>query len=160
MICQQSKLYKNNSLLKQLKRIDKTNLNFATLKSHANYRFLTSEEKDKHMKLLHTQLRNKTHMLQFLKQNIKKNYQREAIVVDKGINDELAALLSAHASSIKDKYGGELFPVLYWQQQLSAASKKNVRSIRWHPLSSNGVSTYTTNHIVHIICYGTYEIPE
>ena len=86
------------------------------------------------MKLLHTQLCNKTRVLQLLRQNIKKNYQREAVVVDKGMNDELAAMLSAHASSIKDKYGGESFPVLFWEQQLSAASKKNAKSIRWHPL--------------------------
>ena len=102
MICQQCKLYKNNSLLKQLKRVDKENRpEVCHPQSHANYRFLTSEEKDERMKLLHTQLCNKTRVLQLLRQNIKKNYQREAVVVDKGMNDELAAMLSAHASSIR-----------------------------------------------------------
>ena len=86
------------------------------------------------MKLLHSQLRSKTRMLQLLRQNIKKNYQREAIVIDKTTSDELAGMLTAHATSVKEKYGAESFPGVFWEQQLSAASKKNARSIRWHPL--------------------------
>ena len=86
------------------------------------------------MKLLHSQLRSKTRMLQLLRQNIQKNYQREAIVIEKTTSDELAAMLTAHATSVKEKYGAESFPGVFWEQQLSAASKKNARSIRWHPL--------------------------
>ena len=84
------------------------------------------------MKLLHSQLRSKTRMLQLLRQKIKKII-REAIVIDK-TSDELAAMLTAHATSVKEKYGAESFPGVFWEQQLSAASKKNARSIRWHPL--------------------------
>ena len=69
-ICQQCKLYRNNSLMRQLNRIDEENLvekgNRSHPQSHANYRFLSCTEKDERMKQLHTQLRNKTRMLQML----------------------------------------------------------------------------------------------
>ena len=86
-----------------------------------------SKEKDERMKLLHSQLRSKTRMLQLLRQNIKKSYQREAIVIDKTTSDELAAMLMAHATSVKEKYGAESFPGLFWEQQLSATSKKECK---------------------------------
>ena len=73
-------------------------------------------------------------MLQMLRQSILQNYQKEAIPVDKCTHEELSHLMSTCASSIKIKYGAESFQALFWEQQLSAATTKNARSIRWHLL--------------------------
>ena len=55
----------------------------------------------------------------------------------------------------QDKYRGESFPALFWEQQLSAALKKN--QLGGTLLSSNGVSTYTINQVE---CTIRYEILE
>lgn len=61
--CEQCKLYRNNSLLRQLNRLkmvkeDKENDKSAA-SSHVNYRFLTPIQKDECLKNLHVELRKK-----------------------------------------------------------------------------------------------------
>ena len=67
-ICAQCKLYKKNSLLRQLNRLLKDNKenDLCSASSHVNYQFLTNIQKDERLKALHSELRAKCRQLHSL----------------------------------------------------------------------------------------------
>ena len=54
---------------------------------------------------------------------------RKGVKVDNDTNSDLLGLLKKGL-----KYDDNSFQKLFWKQQMKAASLKNTRSIKWHPL--------------------------
>lgn len=87
------------------------------------------------MKTLHTAVRNKTRIINKIsKERITKCIDSEGVHVSAELNSDLKSLLETYSSSVLTNHGKDSFETIFWQQQLSASSMKNKKSIRWHPL--------------------------
>ena len=92
--CSSCKQYKNNSLVRQLKRLtDNKENDPSCTSSHTNYRFLSTAQKDKRLKKLHSELRSKTRRLQLLQKAIAQTYECDTISLDEDLSDDLSVLM-------------------------------------------------------------------
>ena len=133
--CSSCKQYKNNSLVRQLKRLtDNKENDPSCTSSHINYRFLSTAQKDERLKKLHSELRSKTRRLQLLQKAIAQTYECDTISLDEDLSDDLSVLMKQYASKVNETHHKDTFQHLFWKQQLDAIMKKDRRSIRWHPL--------------------------
>ena len=129
-ICEQCKLYKKNSLLRQLNHL-------CSASSHVNYRFLTSIQKDEHLKALHSEFREKCRQLHSLEKKIQQLHEKEAVTLDDDSDCDMRALVEKYSSivmSSQPENSNRSFQYLFWKQQLDAITKSDAQSIRWHPL--------------------------
>lgn len=133
--CKQCKQYRNNSLLRQLNRLNENKENDrCSVSSHVNYRFLTSEQKDERLKRLHCELRKKVRQLEMLKKTVESLHDRSAVPLDPDTSQDLTNLMKSYSAIISADHPKDSFQYLFWKQQLDAAEKSNPKSIRWHPL--------------------------
>ena len=138
-ICEQCKLYKKNSLLRQLNRLLKDNKenDLCSASSHVNYRFLTGIQKNERLKALHSELRAKCRQLHSLEKKIQQLHEKEAVTLDDDSDCDMRALVEKYSSivmSSQPENSNRSFQYLFWKQQLDAITKSDARSIRWHPL--------------------------
>lgn len=99
--CEQCKLYRNNSLLRQLNRLkmvkeDKENDKSAA-SSHLNYRFLTPIQKNERLKNLHVELRKKTSQLDSLEKSIHQLHEKEAVNLDDDSDLDMRTLMETYS---------------------------------------------------------------
>ena len=99
--------------------------------SHAKYRYLSSDEKNIRLHLLHNALSASKHQIQNLMDTIdaKKN-----IIISVEFNDGLLDTMKSYREQINKDYSEHSFPYLFWQQQMQAASVKDSRSM--HEIAS------------------------
>ena len=66
---------------------------------------------------------------------IEKMTEQDGITLDEGShNGILSTMQSSEAAQFVDSLPEDSFRQLFWKQQLKAASQKNARTMRWHPL--------------------------
>ena len=122
-------------------RARKGNLSVAKLrisrtdpKSHVPYSILSKEEMKKRMKNLHGEISR------IQKQRDRLNYKVESIVakqgvtVDDEIHNDMKSIIKTEGETMLEKGPLNSFGRVFWQQQVDAASKKDARGMRWHPL--------------------------
>ena len=51
---------------------------------------------------------------------------------------DLIHIMNENTDDIRKRYGKGTFARLLWDEQLKAATAKNPRQIRWHPMLING----------------------
>ena len=54
--------------------------------------------------------------------------------VDTALNDDLTSIMKDKSEEIRKAYPEENFGRLFWEEQLHAATAKDPRQMRWHPL--------------------------
>ena len=113
---------------------DKENRDSSDPSSHANYRFLSSEQKDERLQKLHQQVRLKSKALKSLKEKISKMCATEGIQLDPSISGDFLSLMKKFSATAISSCSDDSFKALFWQQQLKAASVKKAAGMRWHPL--------------------------
>jgi hypothetical protein len=86
------------------------------------------------MKNLHRSLRKSDKEVQYLKEQLQKVVEAKSIPVDDGMSDDLQAVMKDENTNITQHFPEGSFCRLFWQQQLTAASKKDKRGMHWHPL--------------------------
>lgn len=101
--------------------------------SHANYRYLTSPEKNERLHRLHNLTRSSAKQLQRMKDKIAKATEAKGIEVDTTLQDDLLEIMSNNTERVTAKHPPNSFPTIFWQQQQEAAIK-DPRGMRWHPL--------------------------
>ena len=101
--------------------------------SHVNYRYLTSPVKNERLSLLHRQVRISDRRLQWLRDKLEAATRVQGVQVDEELHHEMQDIMKSNANSISHLQPGS-FPSIFWQQQLQAASQKDHRGMRWHPL--------------------------
>ena len=104
------------------------NPNRTDMLSHTNYRFLSSPEKVQRLKGLHVAYCAKHQKVIRLNQQVEKLMEKEGVEVDEELHDHL--LKSTNVNQ-KDE---SQFARIFWESQCKAASLKNAKSMRWHPL--------------------------
>ena len=111
------------------KDVDKTNPS-----SHTNFATLHTPERTERIHRL--QQDKKRYMLQLerLKQKIASAADRDGLVVDEEMHEDLKAMAAEYTEQVQESTTEESFRMLFWNQQQQAASLKNSKSMRWHPL--------------------------
>lgn len=102
--------------------------------SHANYCFMTNEQKDQRLRQLHTQLCAKTRALETLQKTVREIFARECIQIDPSTSDDLLSIMRTYSKTALSKCKDSSFQSLLWEQQLKASSLCKPKSMRLHPL--------------------------
>lgn len=76
-----------------------------------------------------------TKQLDRLKKKIEEVTETNGVSLDEQSHEDFKRLVtSSESSQFFDSLPKDSFQSIFWQQQVEAASKKNARSMRWHPL--------------------------
>lgn len=102
--------------------------------SHSNERYLNTPEKKAKMCKLKERARTAEKQVEKLKEKIQQLTQQQGDEVDTNLNADLLGILNENYEQIKQAYPEGSFPRLFWEEQLKAASVKEARQVRWHPL--------------------------
>ena len=102
--------------------------------SHSNERYLNTPEKKAKM----SKLKQRAHMaekeIQKLRVRIAELTQQQGDSIDPILHGDLLTIMNENYDQIKQAYPEGSFARLFWEEQLKAASVKDPRQIRWHPL--------------------------
>lgn len=107
--------------------------------SHTNYRYLDTPEKLQRMKNLHSLVKKQRRDLGTIKEKLDHQLCTSGVRVEDDTQDDIVNLLHKYKKDVmesRDTNSGEeeCFKSIFWKQQLSNASQKNKKQIRWHPL--------------------------
>ena len=103
-------------------------------RSHINYCVLTSKEKDERMQRLHQEVRNTHHKLERMKEKIANDAATANTTVDNDLDADLRSTILDSDRDVMQMYPEGSFQSIFWEQQKKAASLKDSRSMKWHPL--------------------------
>ena len=102
--------------------------------SHANYRYLMESEKDERLRELYMQHRNTTKRLKRMEERLAHTIEDKGIDVDESMNNDLKQIMQECSAKVTTEYPEGSLARIFWEQQLKAASSKDRRQIRWHPI--------------------------
>ena len=97
--------------------------------SHVNYRYLSTEQKDKRLRHLHTELKSSRKSVKLLEAKVKQMMKSESVPLDESTCADVKGILEVQHFSDDDNS----FKAIFWREQMKALSMKNAKSIRWHP---------------------------
>ena len=129
--CSSCKSYRAN-LRAIYSRWSKQSCDGSDTSSHTNDRYLNTPQKRAKMNAL----RNRMHAaeeVKRLKDKVRKlSEQSEA--VDTELYSDLLTIMNESTATVKKTYAEGSFARLLWDEQLKAASTKDPRQVRWHPV--------------------------
>ena len=102
--------------------------------SHVNYRYLTQTELIERMQQQHRLFRLTSRQLARLKCKVEEDCEQRGVTLDEEAHEDLCAILKGQNEKVMQSLSPDTFPHLFWKQQLQAASRKDSRGMRWHPL--------------------------
>ena len=103
--------------------------------SHVNYRYLPTPEKDERLRELHSQHRNTMKHLERVQQKLVLAIKENGILIDESMNGDLTKIMNECADKVTAEHPVGSLTRVFWDQQLKAASCKDQRQMRWHPLT-------------------------
>ena len=124
--------YRNTLRAMHSRSINSSNKENSDPSSHANYRYLLSHVKNERLSLLHRQVRISDRRTQCLHDKLEAATRSHGVQVDEELHHEMQDIMKSNADSVSQLQGS--FPKIFWQQQMQAASLKDHRGMRWHPL--------------------------
>lgn len=98
------------------------------------YNTLTSEEMTVRMKKLHDELRRIKKQRDRMKERLTSLVEKHGVTVDEQVHGDLTAIIESEGRKAMERANCTSFQRVFWQQQALAASKKDPRGMRWHPL--------------------------
>ena len=102
--------------------------------SHTAYVTLHTPEKISRLHRLQQERKSALMCINRLKQKIAGIIDKDDITVDDELHEDLKAITAEHTKEIEASNPHDSFKRLFWEQQQKAASFKNPKSMRWHPL--------------------------
>lgn len=106
----------------------------ASTKSHVNYRYLSTPEKDQRLQELHTQYRCSAKKAKRLEEKLKAMIEEKGEVVDEGLNSDLKQIMHDCSEKVSNEHPEGSLLQVFWEQQLKATSCADKRQMRWHPV--------------------------
>ena len=85
------------------------------------------------VKEVHHQYRLLSRQHDRLKRKIEASADRVDVVIDEDLHNDLVAI-TADSNTFLEELSPDSFQWIFWQQQIEAATQKDARRIRWHPL--------------------------
>ena len=101
--------------------------------SHTNFRYLNTPEKIQRLKNLQREKRCCQKKLDYLNRKLANILDRQGEYVDEQMSSDLVQIVE-DKENLAHKFPPQSFGQLFWEQQRKAASQKNPRGMRWHPL--------------------------
>ena len=102
--------------------------------SHTNIRYLNTPEKKSRIISTKKRAQVAENEVSKLQANIKELTENRGELVDNELHKDLLGLMNENSERINTIYPEGSFANLFWKEQLKAASVKDPRQVRWHPL--------------------------
>ena len=102
--------------------------------SHTNERYLSTPEKKAKMATLRKKAAAAEEGLKRLKDKVQKLQEQQSEPVSEQLNSDLTQIMSDNVDQVHKAYSENSFARLLWDSQLKAATVKDHRQVRWHPL--------------------------
>ena len=102
--------------------------------SHTPYAVLTTPEKEERLQRLHLESKQIKHQLDRLRKKVDEECMKSNVVVDEMLDRDIRTLAWEGRGAVVEKYPKNSFQRVFWEQQEKAASVKDSRSMKWHPL--------------------------
>ena len=102
--------------------------------SHANYRYLNTPEKVLRLREMRSVQRSTQSQLDRLRAQLDKVIQKKGVQVHDELHADLQQIMAESEEEIATLPSENAFQKIFFEQQKKAASLKNSRSMRWHPL--------------------------
>ena len=130
--CEACKSYRKSLRSMHSRSIKSNDKENSDLSIHANHRFMKSSVKIKLLSQLHRKVRisNKRKCLQ---EKLEAATRIHGVELDEELHRDMQDIMRSHAHSVS-QLKADSFPKIFWQQQMKAASLKDQRGMRWHPL--------------------------
>ena len=103
-------------------------------KSHTTYANLTSEEKSERLHRLHHENRMLEQQTRRLQEVIADSTATDGVYLDKELNSDVVQLMNDSTKEVHSFHKEGTFQRIFWDQQQTANSLKNSKSMHWHPL--------------------------
>ena len=101
---------------------------------NVKYRYLAASEKDERLRELHTQHRNTTKRLRRLEEKLALAIDEKGKPVDESTHSDLRQIMEECSAKVTSEYPEGSIACVFWEQQLKAASCRDWRQVRWHPI--------------------------
>ena len=101
--------------------------------SHTTYTNLTSEEKSERLHWLHHEKRMCQQQIRRLCERIDESTAADGICLDEEMHSDFLYLMNDTTKEVHSSHEEGTFQRLFWDQQRTASSLKNSKSMRWHP---------------------------
>jgi len=102
--------------------------------SHTTYANLSTSEKDERLRNLHQENKKAKLCVRRLEQKISAAASQEGITLDDELHNDMKTMMDAATKQVYSLYPEGSFQRLFWDQQQTACSTKDSRSMKWHPL--------------------------
>ena len=99
--------------------------------SHTNYRYLTRSQLTTRLHNMHDEHRKSALQLERLKKKVQE-VCKSGVSLDEEMHEYLKASLEDNCNKVTACTGS--FQKIFWDQQQQAASVKNAKSMKWHPI--------------------------
>jgi hypothetical protein len=86
------------------------------------------------MRKLHNELRRIQKQRDRMKQRLAASVDKHGVSVDEELCGDLRTIMEDEGKKALEREDCTLFQRVFWEQQALAASKKDTRGMRWHPL--------------------------
>ena len=86
------------------------------------------------MSKLHSELRRIQKQRDRVKEQLDRVIEKNSVTVGDEMDRDLKAVIESEGSKAIEREDCTYFQRIFWQQQVLAASKKDARGMRWHPL--------------------------
>ena len=102
--------------------------------SNTNERYMNTPEKRAKLDKMKKRVLVAENEVRKLQQKVKQLTQERGENIDKDVHGELLSIMQEKTNDILQAYPEGTFARLFWEEQLRAATAKDPRQVRWHPL--------------------------
>jgi len=98
------------------------------------YANLQPSEKDERLRRMHDENKREKLYINRLKKKISAATAQHGVELDVGMSNDLEGIMAANTQQVYSAYPEGSFQKLFWDQQQTALSLKDSRSMKWDPL--------------------------
>ena len=102
--------------------------------SRTNYAALDTPEKEEHLHRLHMEVKNTRQKLDRLRETISQDAASASVNIDQELDQDIRLTIAENDYNVTQEHAEDTFQRVFWEQQKKAASLKDARSMKWHPL--------------------------
>ena len=103
-------------------------------KQPRSYNSLTTPEKKQRLRGLRQETKKTKLCLNRMQKKVDQSVATSSVDVDEDLDKDIRDMVDESRDRVRDDYPEGSFQRVFWDQQEKAASLKNSKSMRWHPL--------------------------
>ena len=102
--------------------------------SRTNYAALDTPEKEECLHRLHMEVKNARQKLDRLREKTSQDAASASLNIDQELDQDIRLTIAENDYNMTQEHAEGTFQRVFWEQQKKAASLKDARSMKWHPL--------------------------